>query len=367
MTLRQIEENLKGAFALEGSNLREVIAKLNETEFLIVLVVTPDGKLKGTVTDGDIRRGLLRGLTLESNIELAMNSDFFSTNQVKVNPDIYQQMSRNKINQLPILDQQGRVVGIHLSEKIKSLLRRDNPFVIMAGGKGTRLSHLTQNCPKPMLKIGDKPILQHIIEKAIDEGFNNFFIAINYLGNIIEEYFGNGEKFGISINYLRETSPLGTAGSLSLLEVSSNLPIVVTNGDVLTEVSYAQMIDYHSENGGAATLATRIHQWQNPFGVVETDGSKVISYVEKPINESNTIAGIYVVESQILAKVPKDEPIDMPQFLNQLRTAGEEIFAYPLHEKWIDVGHPEDLASARLNANASSGKRRTEKGGNPND
>ncbi len=349
MTLRKMEENLKGTFALEGSNLREVIAKLNETEFLIVLVVTPDGKLKGTVTDGDIRRGLLRGLTLESNIELAMNSDFYSTNQVKANPDIYQQMSRNKINQLPILDQQGRVVGIHLSEKIKSLLRRDNPFVIMAGGKGTRLSHLTQNCPKPMLKIGDKPILQHIIEKAIDEGFNNFFISINYLGNIIEEYFGNGEKFGVSINYLRETSPLGTAGGLSLLEVSSNLPMVVTNGDVLTEVSYAQMIDYHSENGGAATLATRIHQWQNPFGVVETDGFEVISYIEKPIVKSNTLAGIYVVESELVTKVPKDLAIDMPDFLIQRRISGAKIVAYPLHERWLDIGHPEDLAIARLN------------------
>jgi NDP-sugar pyrophosphorylase family protein len=237
----------------------------------------------------------------------------------------------------------------------------------MAGGKGTRLSHLTQNCPKPMLKIGDKPILQHIIEKAIDEGFNDFYISINYLGNLIEDYFGNGEQFGVSINYLRESSPLGTAGSLSKLEVSSNLPIVVTNGDVLTEVSYAQMIDYHHENGGTATLATRIHQWQNPFGVIETDGVKVISYTEKPTIESNTIAGIYVIESHIVAKVPKDEPIDMPYFLNHLRTAGAKIFAYPLHEKWLDVGHPEDLATARLNANISSEKPRNKKGGIRND
>jgi NDP-sugar pyrophosphorylase family protein len=296
-----------------------------------------------------------------------MNTKFYSTSQVRANPDIYKQMSRNKINQLPILDQQGRVIGVHLSEKIKTLIRRDNPFVIMAGGKGTRLSHLTQNCPKPMLKIGDKPILQHIIEKAVDEGFNNFYVSINYLGNLIEDYFGDGEQFGVSIKYLRETSPLGTAGSLSKLKVSSNLPIVVTNGDVLTEVSYAQMIDYHSENGGSATLATRIHQWQNPFGVVETDGFKVISYVEKPIIESNTIAGIYVVESEIVAKVPIDQPIDMPYFLNQLRTAGENINVYPLHERWLDVGHPEDLATARSNADTSSEKRRTEKGGNRND
>ena len=367
MTMRKIEDSLKASFALEGSSLRDAIAKLNESEFLIVLVVTPDGKLKGTVTDGDIRRGLLRGLNLESDIELAMNSNFHSTSQVKANPDIYKQMSRNRVNQLPILDQQGKVVGVHLSAKVKTQIRRDNPFVIMAGGKGTRLSHLTQNCPKPMLKIGDKPILQHIIEKAIDEGFNNFYVSIYYLGNLIEDYFGNGEQLGVSINYLRETSPLGTAGSLSKLKVSSNLPIVVTNGDVLTDVSYAQMIDYHSENGGSATLATRIHHWQNPFGVIETDGSKVISYVEKPIIESNTIAGIYVVESQIVAKVPKDEPIDMPYFLNQLKIAGEEIFAYPLHEKWLDVGHPEDLASARLSASTSLEKWRTEKGGNSND
>jgi dTDP-glucose pyrophosphorylase/CBS domain-containing protein len=361
------EENLNAVCSLEGSNLREAIAKLNESNFLIVLVVTPEGKLKGTVTDGDIRRGLLRGLNLESDIELVMNSSFFSTTEAKANPDIYKIMSRHKINQLPILDQEGRVVGVHLSDKIKSLFRRDNSFVIMAGGKGTRLSHLTRDCPKPMLKIGNKPILQHIIEKAIDEGFNNFYVSINYLGNQIEDYFGNGEQFGVSINYLRETSPLGTAGSLSHLEISSNLPIVVTNGDVLTEVSYAQMIDYHSESGGAATLATRIHQWQNPFGVVETDGFKVVSFAEKPIVESNTIAGIYVMESQIVARIPKEEPIDMPNFLNQLRVAGEKIFAYPLHEKWLDVGHPEDLATARLNAKASSDNRNTETGEKRND
>ena len=334
----------------ESSSIRDVITKLNENGLQIVLIVSSQQKLIGTITDGDIRRGILMGFDLNVNVGAVMNSKFLSVNDSSPLSEVRTKMRKFKIHQIPVLNEKGNVVGMHFWGNLNENLIKENTFVVMAGGKGKRLSQFTQNCPKPMLKIGEKPILQHILEHAIDEGFRDFVFSINYLGSQIESYFENGEKFGVEINYLRESSPFGTAGSLSLLKKRNNLPIVVTNGDVLSDISYSQMIDYHSRSGVAATMATRLHRWQNPFGVVETREMYVIGYIEKPIIESQTNAGIYVLEHSLLSRLPVETYIDMPNFLEGLREKGDKVIAYPLHESWTDIGYPEDLANARLSA-----------------
>lgn len=332
----------------ENSTLRDAASSLNNNRLQIVLIVSAEQKLIGTITDGDIRRGLLKGIDLDENVSLVMNTQYQSVDGESSFTDVRSKMLKFKVRQMPILDEAGIVIGVHYLENLTENFSRDNLFVVMAGGRGERLSDFTKTCPKPMLKIADKPILQLILEHAISEGFKNFVFSINYLGNQIEDYFGNGENFGVNISYLRESLALGTAGSLSLLSNEKGIPLVVTNGDVLSDISYSQMIDYHMSNDFLATIATRLYRWQHPFGVVETHDKFLTGYKEKPIIESQTNAGIYVLDDSLISTIPQDTAIDMPELLEKARLQGSQIGVYPLHESWIDIGRPEDLAAARL-------------------
>jgi NDP-sugar pyrophosphorylase family protein len=261
----------------------------------------------------------------------------------------------NKIQQIPIVDENQRLIGLHLWDEFVYPASRENIFVIMAGGRGTRLGTQTENCPKPLLLVAGRPILEHIINRAQAEGFTNFVIAINYLGYMIEEYFGDGRKMGVKIDYLREEKPLGTAGALTLFEELPNLPIVVTNGDVITEIRYAAILDFHEKQGAAATMAVRSHEWQNPFGVVQIQGVEIISYDEKPIYRSNVNAGVYVLDPAVLKFIPKSEAFDMPSLLEIAGKNSERIVAYPVHEQWLDVGRPKDLQQAENQATRNLG------------
>ena len=196
--------------------------------------------------------------------------------------------------------------------------------------------------------IEGKPILEHIINRAKAEGFSHFILAIYHLGHMIEEYFGTGEKFGVRIDYLRETSPLGTAGALSLLDPLPSSAIIVTNGDVITDIRYGELLDFHEQNGASATMAVRMHEWQNPFGVVQTQGIEITSYEEKPISRSNINAGVYVIDPSFLKLLKKSERYDMPTLFELIQSKGERIVACPIHETWLDVGSPEDLELARF-------------------
>ena len=256
-------------------------------------------------------------------------------------------MAANKIQQIPIVDENLNVVGLHLWDEISSIPVRSNIMVIMAGGKGTRLHPQTENCPKPLLPIAGKPILEHIIDRAKAEGFSHFVLAIYHLGHMIEEYFGNGERFGVNIDYLREESPLGTAGALSLLNPVPDSAFVVTNGDVITDIRYGELIDFHQQHFAKATMAVRVHEWQNPFGVVEINGIEITGYEEKPISRTHINAGVYVVEPSVLGLLTKSAPCDMPSLFELLREKEECVVAYPIHEPWLDVGRPEDLKVAR--------------------
>jgi NDP-sugar pyrophosphorylase family protein len=197
-----------------------------------------------------------------------------------------------------------------------------------------------------MLPVAGKPMLEHIIERAKEEGFTRFVISIHYLGQMIEDYFEAGERLGVAIEYLKETTPLGTAGALGLLSPHPELPFVVTNGDVLSDIKYGELLDFHSRHMAVATMAVRLHEWQHPFGVVQTKGVDIIGFEEKPIARTHINAGIYALSPEALNQMKNNNHCDMPSLFDQLQTAGKRIVAYPMHEPWLDVGKPDDLNKA---------------------
>jgi NDP-sugar pyrophosphorylase family protein len=259
---------------------------------------------------------------------------------------VLQMMTANKIQQIPVVDTKGCVVGIHVWGDMAVPAARSNLMVVMAGGRGTRLRPHTEFCPKPMLPVGGKPILEHILERAKSQGFANFAFAIQYLGHMVEDYFGNGERFGVRIEYLSEQTPLGTAGALSLLNPRPDLPFIVTNGDVMTDIRYGELLDFHSRYDAAATMAVRIYEWQHPFGVVQMDGVEIVGFVEKPIARSHINAGVYALSPIALDCLAQGEHCDMPSLFDMLRGMNKRTVAYPMHEPWLDVGRPDDLARA---------------------
>ncbi|QRM20159.1 CBS domain-containing protein [Dechloromonas sp. TW-R-39-2] len=326
--------------------IRDVIANLNESGLQIVLVVDDFGRLLGTVTDGDIRRGLLRGGQIDSPLSAVMRS-----NSLVVPPEMGREMVAhlmrvNKLRQLPVVDGDHRVVGLHLWDDDVAGEVRSNTIVIMAGGLGKRMRPHTETCPKPMLPVAGKPMLEHIIERARGEGFRHFVLAIMYLGHVIEDYFGDGSRWDVSIDYLREISPLGTAGALGLLNPQPSDSFIVTNGDVLSDIRYGEVLDFHYRQGAAATMAVRLYEWQHPFGVVQTNGVDIVGFEEKPVNRTHINAGIYALSPQALTHVKPNMLLDMPSLFEQLQYEGKRTVAFPMHEPWLDVGRPDDLALA---------------------
>lgn len=341
------------ALLFSTANLQEAIGALNLTGLKIALVVDDQGELHGTISDGDIRRGLLRGLELASPIASVMNRHPLVVPPNLSHEAVRQLMAANKVQQIPIVDGQRRVLGLHSWDELTPKESRSNPFVIMAGGLGTRLRPQTETCPKPMLDVGGKPMLEHIIERAKAEGFSHFVLAINYLGHMIEDHFGSGESLGVHIEYLREESPLGTAGALTLINPIFEQPFIVTNGDVLTDIHYSELLDFHVRQEASATMAVRLHEWQHPFGVVQTDGIDIVGFEEKPVARTHINAGIYALSPEALSAMTKNTHCDMPSLFEQLQAEGKRTVAYPMHEPWLDVGRPDDLNRA----NAENGSK----------
>ena len=332
-------------------SIGDAIKILNETALKIVLIADSDLKLVGTVTDGDIRRGLLRDLTLASPISEVINTKPIVTPQNFAREVVLEIMSSHKIFQIPVVDEGLKLVGLHVWNEQNTQAARDNVVVIMAGGKGTRLLPKTKNMPKPMLRLDEKPILEHIIERARAEGFTRFILAIQHLGEVIEEYFGDGKSLGVNISYVKEKTPLGTAGALSLIEPKPSQPIIVTNGDVLTDVKYGEILEFHNYSDGKATMAVQMREWQNPYGVVNTDGIEITSYEEKPITRTLINAGVYVINPSVLGLLTTLTPCDMPLLFELARARGMKTLAYFAHESWIDVGTHDDF-------NLASGKKK---------
>lgn len=329
-----------------NGTVQEAIRNLNLVSIKIVLVVNEAGELEGTVSDGDIRRGLLKGLDINSLITSVIHRNALVVHPEMGREMVMQLMVANKIQQIPVVDERHHVVGLHLWDEITTPSKRSNLIVIMAGGIGTRLRPHTENCPKPLLHVAGKPMLEHIIERAKLEGFSHFVLAIHYLGHMIEDYFGNGERFDVKIDYLREQSPLGTAGALGLLNPRPDIPFVVTNGDVITDIRYGELLDFHIRHDAAATMAVRVHEWQHTFGVVQTQGVEIVGFEEKPVARSHINAGVYALDPEALSLLSADAHCDMPTLFERLQAKAKRTVAYPMHEHWLDVGRPDDLNRA---------------------
>ncbi|MDG2992387.1 nucleotidyltransferase family protein [Candidatus Synechococcus calcipolaris G9] len=335
--------NWKKALLPKDATIHEAICNLNESTLQIVMVINSEQQLIGTITDGDIRRGLLRGISLNSSIEPIIHQHPFVVPPQMPRDRVLDLMQTNLIHSLPIVDEQRRVIGLHSLDRLLTLPQRPNLMIIMAGGKGTRLRPHTENCPKPLLPVQGKPMLEHIIERAKREGFKHFILAVHYLAHMIEDYFGNGEQWHVKIDYLREKSPLGTAGAISLLSTRPNQPFLVSNGDILTDVHYGQMLDFHLRYGATATMAVQLHEWQNPFGVVHTEGINIRRFEEKPVIRSNINAGIYVLSPKALDVLEVNEYCDMPMLFNRVKEQGGSTIVYPIHESWLDIGNIKEL------------------------
>jgi len=329
------------------ATLREAAQSLNETSLKIVLIVGEQEKLLGTLSDGDIRRGLLHGTSLDDVVVDIMKTDPFVVPEAIERELVLQLMHANKIQQVPVVNAYNQVVGLHQWDDVATSVERTNTMVIMAGGKGTRLRPHTENCPKPMLEVAGKPMLEHVIERAKIEGFNHFVLSIHYMGHMIENHFGDGGRFGVKIDYLKEDNPIGTAGALSLFEIRPNLPFVVTNGDVITDIRYGELVDFHNRHKATATMAVRLHEWEHPFGVVKMNGVEIMGFEEKPIARSHINAGVYVLDPSVLDHLGHDDYCDMPTLFERLREINDRIVAYPMHEPWLDVGRPDDLLQIR--------------------
>lgn len=336
----------KDILVAPDTSVRETIQIIDAGAMKIALVVDNHKCLIGTITDGDIRRGILAGVPLDAPAERVMNPQP-TTATMDESRDAIMAIMRNKcLQQIPLLDENNRVVGIEFLENLLKIRHRKNPVVLMAGGLGTRLHPLTNDCPKPLLKIGSKPILEIILENFIEFGFSRFYLSVNYKAQMIEDYFGDGSRWGVEISYIRETTRMGTAGALSLLPEQFADAVVVMNGDILTKVNFDQLLNFHMEQRSTATMCVREYDHQIPYGVVTIDGERLVSIEEKPIRKFFVSAGVYVLEPETLASVPTDTLFDMPTLFENLLERAAPVVVFPVREYWLDIGRMDDLERA---------------------
>ena len=339
--------NWKNILIQQNKSVRSVLKLIDKEALQVALIVGDHLHLIGVLTDGDVRRGLLNDLTLDSPVRDFMNKHPITARQGTSRDELVRLMKKNEILAIPLMD--GPIVtGLETLQRVQNQKKHKNPVFLMAGGFGIRLSPLTDNCPKPLLHVGGKPILQRILENFIDSGFTDFFVSLHYLPDMIKDHFGDGSKWGVSIKYIYEHKPLGTGGALSLLpDDTSDLPLIVINGDILTNVDFQGLLDFHDESKCVATLCVREYVHQVPFGVVSTDGIKVLNMIEKPTQRFFVNAGIYVLNHETRMKVAKSNYLDMPTLLEQEISAGFNVNIYPIHEYWLDIGTHNDFAQAQ--------------------
>ena len=312
----------------------------------IALVADADRRLLGTVTDGDVRRGILRGFALDDPVARIMNREPVTVGPEVGRDELLALMSGLQVNQIPRIDGEGRVIGLEILGAILRQDELDNWVVLMAGGLGVRLRPLTEDTPKPMLSVGGRPLLETILDSFVGQGFRRFYISVNYKAEVFKTHFGDGSHRGIEICYLDEDEHLGTAGALSLLPQRPESSIIVMNGDLLTSVNFRQLLDFHESHAAKATMCVREYSFQVPYGVVRTEQHRLLDIEEKPEHHFFVSGGIYALHPDALDCVPDGQRFDMPSLFKRLIGAREVVSAFPVHEYWLDIGHFDDLKRA---------------------
>lgn len=330
------------------ASLRSTIEVIDHGALQIALVVDEDDKLVGVVTDGDIRRALLRGLSLEQAVGDVMNKRPKVATLQDSKTQLIAMMEGHHLYQLPVVDEQGRVVRLESLQALYKQPSFPNPVFLMAGGFGKRLRPYTDDCPKPLLEIGGKPILQTIIENFVKSGFRQFFIAVHYKAEQIKHYFGDGGRWGIDIRYIDEVEPMGTAGAIGLLpDGLPDVPIIVMNGDILTQIDFSRLLAYHNEQQAIATMCVRQYEYQIPYGVVTLDHQRIVGIEEKPLQSCLANAGIYVLDHSLIKSIAAQNKLDMPTLFNQQIALGETVSMFAVNDYWLDIGREADFLRAQ--------------------
>ena len=340
--------NVQETLIPSTATVKQVIETIERSQAKVALVVDEQMRLLGTVTDGDVRRGILRGVQITDSVTVIMNTKPRVATMHEDAIEIIDMMRRNICRQVPILDAEGRVVALKTLEEALRVPDRPNWVFLLAGGRGHRLRPLTDDCPKPMLSVGGRPMLQIIIESLVRQGFRHFYISLNYKREIVREYFGDGSLWGAEIRYIEEDEkvPLGTAGALSLLPEIPNEPMIVMNGDILTKVAFGALLDFHSEHASVGTMCVRDYVLQVPYGVVEVDDHRLSDILEKPAHRFLVNAGVYVLERAGIELVPRGQHYDMPMLFEELGRRKLAATVFPIREYWLDIGRIDDFNKA---------------------
>ena len=341
-------KNWRDTVVRPNADIRDTLRALNKGAQKIALICDDADRLVAVVSDGDIRRGLLSELHMDDPVSVIANTKPKTVQQGLPRKEVKRILIDEGLGVLPILDQGNRVVGLHTLASISSRPELENPVFIMAGGFGTRLKPLTDDCPKPMLPIGDKPILQHTIERLKLQGFRNFFISTHYLPERIMDHFGDGGSLGVKLTYIHEEVPLGTGGALGLLPPNiAEKPLILLNGDVLTDLDFTEVLEFHESRAADATMCLREQETSLAYGVLEVEGEKVIKMEEKPTYRHLINTGMYVLSNACVKAVEKGRRIDLPSLLEQRICAGFLVSAYSFYGKWIDIGQMDDYIRAQ--------------------
>lgn len=338
--------NFQKVLLSPNASIRRALEIIDSGSIKIALVADEKQKLLGTITDGDIRRAILSGSGLDDSIEPLYYRSPTTCGINDSKEKILQLAVAHKLYQIPVVDGEGRIVGIAEVDELLQPRHRTNKVVLMAGGLGTRLSPLTDTTPKPMLHVGNKPILETIIENFSKYGYTDIILSVSYKSHIIEEYFGDGSAFGVKIQYVHEETRMGTAGALSLVRDSLKEPFFVMNGDLLTNINFEHMHDYHLSHEAVATMAVREYDFQVPYGVVSVRDGKIINIEEKPTHKFFVSAGIYMLSPETLAHIPDEEFFDMPTLFEKLIARGNSAVSFPIREYWLDIGRMGDYEKA---------------------
>lgn len=341
-------KNWQSIILSDTASIRDAMRCLDKGSLRICLAIDINKKLIGTVTDGDIRRALLKDANMDDSINGIMNKQPLTVTENTSRQQRFNLMKQHDLIAIPIINGQGQVIGLETLHQAMQPEKLSNPIFIMAGGFGTRLQPLTDYCPKPMLRVGDKPMLEHLINQFKSQGFYNFYISTHYLPEVITSYFGKGDNWGVSIDYIYEEKPLGTGGALGLLPKNlPELPIILMNGDVLTNINYSQILQHHTSNSFDATLCVKESEYSIPFGVIETENQLIINMVEKPTYHYKINTGIYVLNPEIVASVKRNEIIDLPTLLERHRKENKRIGTFTSYDYWLDIGQMKDYQKAQ--------------------